>query len=1151
MPAHLFVAPAATGKTHRCVGRVRAILADRPQATVHVVLPDRLQVAFFRRRLAEAGGAIDVHVGTFSTLERAILNSAGIRKRVASSELVTRLTAGVVAELLAAGQLPHYRAIAQMPGFLNVVRARIDEFERACVTPEAVSELAARESDPALNELGKVYGSYRQRLIASGWIDEPQLDLLAAEVLGQRPELVSSWAMVAVDGFDSFDAAQRSVLAALAKAVPELLVTLPGTPDMGRPAHRRFANALVRLKEALGSTVEDAHDEPALLDESSVHDGPAVLDEPSVHDGPAVLDVSTILDAPRLPSELAHLERHLFNIGRQPEDVWDHGPVAPAQNDDDRGALNIPHPPLTLLEAATPPDEAREALRWIKARILRDGLRPSECMVVAPDPEVYDQSLRMAATEFGIPVRFSHGGAIDRSPPLAALLDLLEMPVLDWPRAMLVGALRSPYFIWHALGLTREDGDRVDALSRTARVVGGLEQWTEAIGWLDERAGQAEGEARDDEELDLESGGLALPNGTDAARISAGLRALLAELAPPAVEQSTTGWVKWLEAQVARIGFAAACGGGQGNSPRPEDGLDGQVDRIEADDTRAPESGGTGPINPLNGRDRQVLHQFRRVLRAMALAEKVVGVVDLPFGAFVADLRRTLAGTYLAESRSTNAESVLVTRLLEARGARFKAVAVLGLAEGVLPQVAQEDPFLGEDYRAALHMDSRLDRNPRGLFYLAATRADQALLFTRPYLAEDGAGWQASPYWRAVQSIFAPGSLIPQQVLAGAVQTPADAASAQELLFWAARLDDASALSGALDSPDVRDRWLRLGEARAILASRLSARVAGRAPFDGDLRSLRSEFALRFGSAHTWSAGRLEQYAMCPLSFLTQSVLKLEVRSPPELGLDSRQLGAVLHEILEKAYRLADEPGRPDSVLLALDEAAPAVFAAAPERQGFRPGPLWEADRSQLMAQLRRTVARLADLEAGWQPYAFEVRFGFRDQTPVTLALGEAGESDESGESAESVRSTRLRLHGVIDRVDRNSANQLRLVDYKSGSSHMLIGDVAKGRRMQLALYALAARDALDLGEPVEALYWSVLGAGGSNLALSKFSAKAGATTPGSGLEAAIAHVLEHTARSVGGAQAGDFRPTPPAGGCPSYCPAATWCWHYSPDWTG
>jgi hypothetical protein len=94
----------------------------------------------------------------------------------------------------------------------------------------------------------------------------------------------------------------------------------------------------------------------------------------------------------------------------------------------------------------------------------------------------------------------------------------------------------------------------------------------------------------------------------------------------------------------------------------------------------------------------------------------------------------------------------------------------------------------------------------------------------------------------------------------------------------------------------------------------------------------------------------------------------------------------------------------------------------------------------------------------------------------------------------------------------------------------------------------LAAQDALRLGEVADGFYWFVHKARASRWSLAKFEDPA---TGASGPAAASALAVDHAAAAVRGARRGEFTPQPPAEGCPDYCPAAAFCWHFRPKFTG
>jgi len=924
----------------------------------------------------------------------------------------------------AAGELSHYLPLVARPGFLEAMAEAIAELDQAGVAPKTLGKSSGGPK-AKLDELAKIHAAYRARLERSGWVDSESLNARACAALDAAPHLLSDVALIVVDGFDSFEGDQLRALVSLAGAVPELRLTLPGTEGMQRRAHRRFARSFNRLLEA-GLQFQ--------------------------------LDVSSA--EPRQEKTLAALEGRLFEAGAEP---------LPASSR------------LALIEARSPIEEAREALRWLKARIRRDQFSTGDCAMVTPDPARYRPLLRRAAAEFGVPLRFTHGDPLTSAPGVVALLDLLALPLLDWPQRLTLDAVHSPYFDLGRFGLMTTDRHLLEAASRYGQVVDGLETWRDALG----RLARADASLVGPEEA-VDVPGEGTPRGAEAARLERGLSQLAARLRPPDA-QTPGGWVRWLEDLIDDLGFTA----------------------------RQTTAG-----------DKAALARLRAALRALVLGDELAQPEALGYSEFVRELTGQLEAAEFEEESDWDRPPVTVLRLLEARGVRYQAVAVLGLSEGLLPQVEREDPFLPDEVRNDLGLEPRLGREQAGLFYQAVTRADGWLLLTRPYLADDGEAWLASPFWEAVAQ------LSPDSVRRISTESPrplADAASVQEVLFWGVR-------RGGLPEhylASLGERWAQLQHARDVLAARSQPEAAG--PYEGDLSSESDEFAALYGPDHIWSPSRLESYGACPHQFFVSIALGLEAHEPPELGFDAAQLGSMLHAILERAYAEADDPDDLDSVKRCLTQAAEEVFREAPQRYGFRPTPLWGVERQDLVGMLEATVEALVEASAGWTPAGLEAAFGLGGAPPLEL----------------ETRLGTVRVRGFIDRVDRNQAGELRIIDYKTGSSHLAASDLLDGRRLQLPLYALGAAQALEMGEPVEGFYWKIRQAQPGSLKLGSFEAEVDGESL-SGPSAAYAVARAHVERILSGARQGAFPPVPPRGGCPGYCPAAAWCWRYTPSsWGG
>jgi len=108
--------------------------------------------------------------------------------------------------------------------------------------------------------------------------------------------------------------------------------------------------------------------------------------------------------SPYLPSDLRHIESQLFEA--------------------EISAIQTADQPI-LLEARSPADEARDALRWIKSLVVRKNVPLSSCMIFTPNPTVYHPLLRACANVFGIPIRFTQDEPLSNSPAITALLNLI------------------------------------------------------------------------------------------------------------------------------------------------------------------------------------------------------------------------------------------------------------------------------------------------------------------------------------------------------------------------------------------------------------------------------------------------------------------------------------------------------------------------------------------------------------------------------------------------------------------------------------------------------------------------------------------------------------------------------------------------------
>ncbi len=1043
----VLLAPAGYGKTAYALARIQAVRQTEPLSPIWVVLPNQPQASAFRRRLAAAGGAMGIRLGSFYTAYADLLARAGQPAPRLLEPVQHRLLRAIIDNLANAGRLRHFAPLRDKAGFIRALRALIQELKQTRIEPPDLTAAAEAlgQDAPHLHDLAAIYDAYQTWLVDTGWVDAEGQGWLAAIALEENPHLAGDLRLLVVDGFDEFDPTQLAVLKLLADRAAETLILLTGDPLRARLAHRRFNRAIQAVTAALNIAPQPLPD----------------------------------LQPANLQSAICNLEASLFEPGstRQPT-----------------GGT------VTFIEAQNRAQEARAALRWVKARLVRDAIPAEQIAVLARDLAPYRPFLLEIAAEFGLPLRLDTGTELSTSPAVAALMALLALPVQNWPQRAVLDAWRSPYFDWTGQNITAHDAARLDAAARAGQVIGGLTQWREALACLKD-ASPAQDEAVADEDLPPTD----VPLAAEAAGLQARFDAFVARVTPPP-SATLRDYVAFIEDLI----------GDDPTLPRrypTAEKSDGSL-RVVA---RALQAQATAD------RDRAALRAFKDILRGLALAEATLTENEtpspLPYERFYRELWGAVeAATYPLPAPEATA-AVLAAPILRARGLSFRAVALLGLAEGEFPQAEREDLLLRDADRAALQrlglrLETRLQGDEATFFYQAITLTREKLLLTRPYLAEDGQQWEASPYWaEARRLVDAPLQTVrPQDPIA-----PQDAASLPELVAAAASQPAFAAILANADDDDWRHAWQRANDGAATLHARQADVPAGL--HEGDLAKLAAHLTSHYDS-HFWSASQLEAYATCPLHFLMLHDLALEPRTPPQEGFDVLTLGSMYHQVLEDVYRCS-----PDDPLAALEATAQEVLDAAPQRYGFRPTALWERQKIELTQVLAKTIVALLKASRDCQSLAQEQPFGMRGRPPLVIPVGEGDE---------------LRLRGFIDRLDREVSGGVRVVDYKAGSTLISATEIADGQRVQLPLYALAVHQALGLGEVSGGFYWHVGSARASSFRLEKFEG---------GVQGAIQTALAYTHAYVTAIRQGKFPPRPPTKGCPRHCPATAFCWRYTPQW--
>jgi ATP-dependent helicase/nuclease subunit B len=441
--------------------------------------------------------------------------------------------------------------------------------------------------------------------------------------------------------------------------------------------------------------------------------------------------------------------------------------------------------------------------------------------------------------------------------------------------------------------------------------------------------------------------------------------------------------------------------------------------------------------------------------------------------------------------------AVLVTPLTQAVASPADYLFIAGLSEGALPAAYQPQVFLMDSYQRGEQKQLREDRV---LFYQALSHARKQLVLSVPLRTAGGAELSRSIFLDALSEVLKWEALpTAEGVFSWRDLHERAGEIAKNDPGWLEKIESAITEIDAQSESiaTLRDQVPRVLAAEQMRAASDDSIYRGRL----DLAELsdRERQALEDNRTRVWSVTQLELYAGCPFKYFAQRVLLLGKEEEREDGLDARERGSALHEILRDFLTTRRERKRPwiqdlpeqeiESAYQDLRDTAERHFAAvAAQYPGHAEHPFWRLDRERLLADagptenvLRRFVRREHQLARYEQrPAFFEVSFG----TELKRAAGSAAGSiagaayDPELSRDEPVTIGGVRLRGRIDRIDR-SDDTFAIVDYKSGKEIPPFRSIERGISLQLPLYLRVAEDLLRSHFPelqgVAALYYRLM----------------------------------------------------------------------------
>ncbi len=711
--------------------------------------------------------------------------------------------------------------------------------------------------------------------------------------------------------------------------------------------------------------------------------------------------------------------------------------------------------PSTLIPTADSDEEVREVVRSILASAERGG-RFDRMAIFVPMAAPYLRTVREQLHLAGIPAAGPEYRTLADSMAGRLVTSLLELvdSAGSTPKNKLFER-EAVLALVNSAPLRGPDGRPLrsgpwENLSRTARVVSGLDGWANAL--------QVH---IDSIERRIEE------NPTAAEAYVSNLRR----------EQRSTEALSQFVAWLGRLTSPAAVGR---TWDERAGWLRGAIDALLPPENRR----GQWPESEIDAAQRidkilsrvAVLDEIEPNLTASSFVRAIQLELDVPAG------RRGRFGT-----------GVLVAPLASAVGLDLDEVYVVGLAEGICPRPIREDTLVPDAERETTSggLLTRTDRNreerQRYLHAVAAGSVSTTLVMPRGD-HRSGRERTVSRWWiEAMRSRSGDATISSRNWKQSPVLAEQRRGSFSESLVLAMRRGLASSMAdlqlqrshaasafAADHSPELTPSSLRRG------LQMIDERLVGFNRFTGDLSEAGVASPVANGSAV--SPTLLENWATCPRRFFLGRVLGLgEIERPEEIvEISALDRGSLIHAILEDFIRESIDPAsevssieHPDQRWTEGDrsrliEIAHTYFQEYEDLNRTGKSILWAIRKEETLVDLDLFLRSDEALRMAKRtvPHSVELPFGMgnRFDASANAAVVDLG----NGRS--------LSLRGLIDRVDTRPEDGAPLVlDYKTGKAKKQKDfdddPVLGGNKLQLGAYAYAAKQVLGTDDAY-AYYW-------------------------------------------------------------------------------
>ncbi|MFB5661765.1 helicase-exonuclease AddAB subunit AddB [Alteribacillus sp. HJP-4] len=400
-------------------------------------------------------------------------------------------------------------------------------------------------------------------------------------------------------------------------------------------------------------------------------------------------------------------------------------------------------------------------------------------------------------------------------------------------------------------------------------------------------------------------------------------------------------------------------------------------------------------------------------------------------------------------------DQITVADMERSRLSDIKAVFILGVNEGLIPAVPEEDGILHDEERewfnergVELADDSaRMLLDERFLMYRALSIASERLSLSYALADEEGKSLQPSTLIQQIKEMFP--HLKEKQVF----QHPDEYKSTQQLDFIGSDRKTLSYVTYQLQRwkrgyPisniwwDVYN-WAILKDDGFYAAPTLQSLFYTNRP-----QSLSEPVSLKiYGEKLKASVSRVERFESCAFSHFVSYGLRLKERDI--FRLEAPDIGQLFHSALQQMTEAFQKEGKDWKDISKEDAVRTAKATVQKLAPAIQREILLSSDRYKyLLRKLEDTIIRASDIlnrqakASGYSPYGMEVGFGENEQLPplrFTLPNG-----------------VEMEVAGRIDRVDKASGEgglYVRIIDYKSSQKDLQIPEIYYGLALQMLVY--------------------------------------------------------------------------------------------------